>query len=354
MTYINTLGALKTLSIGAFSFLLALLLVPFITKFLYDHKMWRKSVRTKAIDGGDVSHFQKLHGEGETKVPRMGGLIIWLPPMILALIFYFLSFTDIPGLSDLNFFTREQTWIPFFALFVASLVGIFDDWLQISEKGSYIAGGLSLRWRLAMFAFMGLVGGWWCFTKLGWDSIYVPFVGDVFVGPLYILFFIIVMMATYSGGVIDGIDGLAGGAFLSMFAAYGGIAFMLGKYDLSAFCFALFGSLLTYLWFNIPPARFYMGETGTMGLCASLAVVSFFTNSVLYLPVIGFLLVIESGSVIIQLLSKKFFKKKIFLSAPIHHHFEALGWPPYQVTMRFWLIGVICAVIGLIARLAAF
>jgi phospho-N-acetylmuramoyl-pentapeptide-transferase len=159
------------------------------------------------------------------------------------------------------------------------------------------------------------------------------------------------MMAVYSGGVIDGLDGLAGGAFISMFAAFSGIALFLGQIDIAAFCAVILGALSAFLWFNIPPAKFYMGETGMMGLCATLTVVAFLTDSVLVLPVIGFLLVLESGSVILQLLSKKFRHKKIFLASPIHHHFEAKGWPHYQVTMRFWIVGAVMALIGITLRL---
>jgi len=151
--------------------------------------------------------------------------------------------------------------------------------------------------------------------------------------------------------VIDGIDGLAGGAFASIFAAFAGISLFLGQIDLAAFCAAILGALLAFLWFNIPPARFYMTETGTMGLCATLTVIAFMTDSVLVLPIIGFLLVAESGSVILQLLSKRFRHKKIWLSTPIHHHFEAKGWPHYKVTMRFWIIGAVMAVIGVTIRL---
>ena len=159
------------------------------------------------------------------------------------------------------------------------------------------------------------------------------------------------MMATYSGGVIDGLDGLAGGAFAAIFGAYAVIALFLGQINLAAFSAVILGAILAFLWFNIPPARFYMGESGMMGLCAALTVIAFLTDSVLVLPIIGFLLVIESGSVILQLLSKKFRNKKIWLAAPIHHHFEAKGWPAYRVTMRFWVIGVVAAIVGVTIRL---
>jgi phospho-N-acetylmuramoyl-pentapeptide-transferase len=271
----------------------------------------------------------------------------------------------IPWLEHLNFLSRSQTWLPLATLVWACAVGFVDDLLQViatpthaffrtfwATIGKYVGGGLSLKYRFGAVAFIGLVGAWWFFYKLGWDTVFVPGLGDVFIAWLMIPFFIIVMLATYSGGVIDGIDGLAGGTFASIFTAYGVIAFTQGQVDLTAFCFAIVGAILAFLWFNIPPARFYMGETGTMGLTATLTVVAFLTDSVAVLPVIGILLVAESGSVILQLISKKLRRgKKIFLAAPFHHHLEAMGWEKAQITMRFWIIGIVAAFIGVAIRL---
>lgn len=318
---------------------------------MYKYKLWRKEVRTKAIDGKELTYFQKFHSEGEIKVPRFGGVLIWLTPLIVLSFFYLLSGIDIWWLQKLNFLSRSQTWLPIFALLTASLVGLADDFLQIMGKGKYIAGGLTLKQRLVLMGLIGLVGAWWFFAKLGWSSLHVPGIGDFEIGIWYIPLFITVMMATYSGGVIDGLDGLAGGAFAAIFGAFAGIALFLGQVDLAAFSAVILGALLAFLWFNIPPARFYMGESGIMGLTATLTVVAFLTNSVLVLPIIGILLVMESGSVIIQLLSKKFRGKKVLLASPIHHHFEAKGWPPHKVTMRFWIIGVAAAIFGLGIRL---
>jgi len=345
------IDVVKIFSLGALSFVLAFWLTPFLTRFLYKHQLWRKTVRTQAIDGKELTYFQKFHSEGETHIPRFGGLLIWFTPLLLAVLFFFLSKTDIWWLQKLNFFDRGQTWLPFFALVSASLVGLVDDVFQVKGKGKYIAGGLSLKQRIVLMGLIGAVGAWWFFAKLGWATLHVPGMGDLEIGLLYLPLFVLVMMATYSGGVIDGLDGLAGGAFASIFGAFAVIALFLGQINLAAFCVVILGALLAFLWFNIPPARFYMGETGMMGLCAALTVVAFLTDSVLVLPIIGFLLVIESGSVILQLLSKKFRQKKIFLAAPIHHHFEAKGWPPYKVTMRFWIIGAFMAIVGITVRL---
>jgi len=347
------IDVIKIFSLGVLSFLIAFLLTPLLTKILYKHQLWRKEVRTQAIDGKDLTYFQKFHSQGETHIPRFGGLLIWLVPLFLAGIFYLIHKIGINiwWLQKLNFLNRGQTWLPFFALISAALVGLLDDFLQVMGRGKYIAKGLTLGQRIILMGVIGAIGAWWFYSKLDWSSLHVPGIGDFEIGIWYLPIFIIVMMATYSGGVIDGLDGLAGGAFAAIFGAFAGIALFLGQVNIAAFCAVILGALLAFLWFNIPPARFYMGETGMMGLCAALTVVAFLTDSILVLPIIGFLLVIESGSVILQLLSKKLRNKKLFLAAPIHHHFEAKGWPAQQVTMRFWIIGVICAILGLALRL---
>jgi len=346
-----TISVIKIFILGAMSFVLAFWLTPILTHFLYKHKLWRKEIRTKSIDNKNLVYFKQFHSEKETHVPRFGGLLIWISVLILAFIFFLLSKTDIWWFKKLNFLSRSQTWLPIFALATASLVGLLDDVLQVFKKGKYIAGGLRLKYRLILVILIGSVGAWWFYYKLGYSTIHIPGNGDIFLGWWYVPFFVIVMLATYSGGVVDGLDGLAGGAFATMFAAFGGIALFQGQIDLAAFCIAIAGAILAFLWFNIPPARFYMGETGVLGLCAALTVVAFLSDSVLVLPLIGFLLVIESGSVIIQLLSKKFRGKKVFLAAPIHHHFEAKGWPHFKITMRFWVIGIVMAIIGVAIRL---
>jgi len=346
------LDVIKIFTLGSVSFLLAFLFTPFLIKISQKYKLWRKEVRKKSIDGGEVPYFQKFHSEGETKIPRFGGTLIWLTTLILIFFFYTLSkLTDNWWLDKLNFLSRNQTWLPLFALISASLIGLVDDLLQVFGKGKYIGGGLSLKKRLFLVFIIGLIGAFWFYFKLNWHTIHIPGLGDLEINGWYLPLFVLVMMATYSGGVIDGLDGLAGGAFASIFGAFAGIALFLGQINIASFCAVILGALLAFLWYNIPPAKFYMGESGIMGLCATLTVIAFLTDSVLVLPLIGFLLVLESGSVILQLLSKKFRHKKIFLASPIHHHFEAKGWPHYQITMRFWIIGIMGAVLGIIIRL---
>ncbi len=347
-----TVSAIKVFVLGAASFMIAFWWTPALSRFLYKYGLWRKELRKKSIDGKELPVFQKFHGDGEKRIPRFGGLLVWITVLFLAFAVSFLAkFVDVWWLEKLSFLSRSQTWLPLFALVSASLVGLVDDLLQVKGRGKYIAGGLRLRYRLILVALIGAIGAWWFYYKLGYSTIHIPGNGDVFLGFWYLPLFMLVTMATYSSGVIDGLDGLAGGVFATIFAAFGGIAFFQGQIDLAAFCFVVTGAILAFLWFNIPPARFYMGETGILGLCCALTVVAFLTDSVLVLPIIGILLVVESGSVILQLLFRKIKKKKLFLAAPIHHHFEAKGWPHYKITMRFWVIGVVAAIIGMAVRM---
>jgi len=347
-----TFNVVKIFLIASVSSLVAILWSPFLINFLYKHKLWKKSVREKAISGENATVFSNLHKEKEIGTPRMGGLVIWVTILLVIFIFFMISifFPESP-ISNFNFLSRQETWLPIFTLVVASIIGLIDDILVIFGGGKYVGGGLSFKKRLLLVILLGFVGGIWFYQKLGWDMIFIPLLGNASIGIWYIPLFILIMVACWSGGIIDGLDGLAGGTFASIFGAFAIISFSQGKYDLASFCAAICGTLFSFLWFNIPPARFYMGETGMLGLTSVLAVVSFLTNSVYVLPIIAGLLVVEVLSVIIQLLSKKFRNKKIFLSTPIHHHFEAIGWPNYKVTMRFWIIGIVLAFVGVAIRL---
>lgn len=353
--------------------IIAFLAAPFLIRFLNQMKFWKKNARHKAITGEEATVFLSLHRERETTVPRGGGLLIWVSVLTVTLMV--IGITNIPdqfwrdlGISQpwwfmlLGFFTRKEVWLPMFTLVAGSLVGLIDDAFTVYGKGKYIGGGISFKVRMMIVALIGLVGGWWFYYKLGYTTMHIPLVSNFPVGidiaigtiwgiPLYILLFVAVMLASWAGGVIDGIDGLAGGAFVSIFAAFALIAFSQGMADLATFCSIICGSLFAFLWFNIPPARFYMSETGVLGLTSTMTVVAFLTDSVIILPIIAGLLVMEAGSVIIQLFYKKIRKKKLWLSTPIHHHFEAIGWPPYKVTMRFWILGIIFASLGVAIRL---
>jgi len=343
------LNILKVFAPSVIAFVIGIGLTPFLTDYLYRNQMWKKRAGKVAPDGGATPIFNKLHKEKEVGTPRMGGIIIWASVLVTTLLMWLFGVIDSSPLAQkLDFLSRNQTWLPLFTLIAASLVGLVDDVLQVKGTGTYISGGLSFWKRVVIVSLIGLVGGWWFYARLGVSSIAIPFDGVLVLGPLIIPFFIIVMLALFSSGVIDGIDGLAGGVMAAIFASYAGIAFMQNQIDLAAFCAVILGGILAFLWFNIPPARFYMSETGMLGLTTTLTVIAFLTGQVLVLPIIAFPLVATSLSDIIQLTSKKFRGKKVFLVAPLHHHFEALGWPSYKVVMRYWVLSVVVAIIGMI------
>ena len=348
----EAIDVIKVFVPSIIAFWTGIVLTPFVTHFLYKYKLWKKEARSETFDGGKTPLFNALHKERETKVPRMGGVIIWLSAVFVTSLFLFFDiFTDFEWAEKFNFLSRNQTWLPLFTLVAASIVGLVDDLFVVFGKGEYIGGGLSLRLRILIVLIIGAIGAWWFFVKLDTSVLLIPFLGEISLGIFFIPFFMFVMLALFSGGVIDGIDGLAGGVFATIFTAYAGIAFFQNQIDLAAFCAVLVGALLAFLWFNIPPARFYMSETGVLGLTTTLAVVAFLTNAVFVLPIIALPLFVAPMSNIVQIVSRKYFGKKVFLIAPIHHHFEALGWPPYKVTMRFWVLSAVCAVFGMVIAL---
>ncbi|MCL5004433.1 MAG: phospho-N-acetylmuramoyl-pentapeptide-transferase [Patescibacteria group bacterium] len=331
----------KILALFVVSFAVAFALAPVLIHYLYKYQCWKKKPREKTIGGEATPIFTKLHGEKEVSTPRMGGILIWGTVLLVTLGAFALS-------ERFNFLSRSDTWLPFFTLIAASILGLIDDIMVVRSKGKYVGGGMRFKVRLALISLIAFAGAWWFHFKLGWTSIYVPFYGNLEIDGFYLLLFVIVVLATFSGGVVDGLDGLSAGVLTPIFAAFGIIAYSKGLYDLTTFIVVIIGALLAYLWFNVHPAKFYMGETGIMGLTVVLAVIALLTNTVLFLPIIAFVLLAESGSVILQLLSKKIRGKKIFLVAPIHHHFEALGWPESQITMRFWIISGIFSGLGLV------
>lgn len=337
---------------------ISLVLAPILIRYLYKIKFWKREARKKTITGEEAEVFYSLHKEREVKIPRGGGLLIWVSVLLVIFLFFILSqFSNPWWFKKLNFLSRGETWLPLFTLIAGALVGLADDILQVFGLGKYVGGGMTFTRRLLIVILIGLIGGLWFYYKLDWNTIHIPLIFDfpqgidLSLGFWLIPLFILVMVASWAGGVIDGLDGLSGGIFASIFGAFAIIAFSQGKADLAAFSAAIAGALFAFLWFNIPPAKFYMGETGILGLTSTMAVVAFLTDSVIVLPIIAGIMVIEVGSIILQLLSKKFRKKKIWLSTPIHHHFEAKGWPDHQITMRFWLISIVFAILGVAIKL---
>jgi len=341
----------KLLFPAILAFCIGVLLTPLVTHHLFKLKAWKKEGGKMAIGGHAAAEFNRLKGGDETKTPRMGGIVIWGSTFITIFVLYlFTVISDNTFFNDLFFLSRSQTWIPFTTLLIGALFGLLNDFYDIEHGGK----GVRLSVRLALITILSAFIGWWFYAKLGVDSIGIPFSEPLYVGVLLIPFFVLLTNALYASGVIDGIDGLAGGVFATIFCAYGGVAFMQSQYDLAAFCLMLTGSILAFLWFNIPPARFWMTETGTMALTITLAVVVLTTDNLVeghgiaLLPIIGFLLVITVLSNVIQIGYRKLTGKKFFRIAPLHHHFEAIGWPSHKVTMRYWVISMICAVIGLV------
>jgi len=344
------LSLLKVSLPTTLAFFLGIGLTPFLTDWLYRRKMWKKRAGKIAPDGGETPIFNRLHETRETGTPRMGGIVIWAS-VFCTVGFFWLLAELWPETGKFNFLSRNQTWLPLFTLLVGALIGLLDDWRQVRAEQDVRHAGLPFGYRLALVTILGLIGAYWFYVKLGLIAITIPFVGSLTIGWLIIPLFVLVMIALFASGVIDGLDGLSGGVMAIIFATYTVIAFAQNQIDLAAFCGAVTGGLLAFLWFNIPPARFYMSETGILGLTTALTVVVFLTDSVATLPIIALPLVATVLSVIIQMLSKKFRGKKVFLVAPLHHHFEALGWPAYKVVMRYWVIGIIFAIIGLIITL---
>lgn len=350
------LSIIKIFAPAILTFLIGIALTPLLTTYLYQYKVWKKTGGKTAMDGTAASEFNRLHGDGETKTPRMGGIIIWGSVLITIISLSVLAHLFPQALvSQLNFLSREQTWIPFSTLIIGSVVGFWNDVLDV-QPGSR---GLRLRERLLFVILLSGYLGWWMYTKLGIVVIAIPFSGPLYLGLGIIPFFIFLSFCLYASGVIDGVDGLSGGVFTSIFASYAVIAFTQQQYNLASLCASIVGGLLAFLWFNVPPARFYMSETGTMGLTLSLASIALLTDThgggvgIAVLPIIGFLLVITVFSNVLQIASKKIFKRKLFRVAPLHHHFEAVGWSSAKVTMRYWILSIMFAFVGVVAALVS-
>jgi phospho-N-acetylmuramoyl-pentapeptide-transferase len=337
------LQIVKILFLTSLSFAFAILCTPLLTHFLYKYKLG-KQIR----NNGSTPIFSQLHAH-KAGTPTMGGILIWGTLLLFIIIFFYLA-QVFSFLAPLNFFSRSETLLPLGILILSALVGLFDDWLDIRGKGK---GGLRMKHRLLVYTLIACLGAFWFYFKLDWTTLHVPFLGNFEIGAWYIPFFIAVIVASaFSVNETDGLDGLAGGTMLFSYAVLGVICFMIGRFELAAFCGVIIGGLLAFLWFNIPPARFYMGDTGAMSLGITLGVIALLTNSALILPIIGLVFVIESLSVIIQLGSKKLRGgKKVFLSAPIHHHFQAIGWSEAKIVMRFWVIAGISSAAGLMVFL---
>ncbi len=334
----------RVIILTTISFVTALAITPIWFRVLKKYR-FGKHLREAA----DAPVFHQFHKNKEG-VPTAAGVIIWGTVLILAIFFGVMGVLFDGMWHYFNFISRPETYLPLAALVIAAILGFIDDWFGVLRIGGASGGGLKIRYKSVVYIMLALIGAWWFYFRLGWDALSVPFFGDIHVGLWYIPIFIFIVFASaFSANETDGLDGLLGGVSLFTFLALVAVSFALHRYDLAAFCGVMIGALLAFLWNNIYPAKFMMGDTGSMSLGITIGVVAMLTNTALLLPFFAVILVIESLSVIIQIVSKKMrHGKKVFRSAPIHHHFEALGWPESQVTMRFWIVSAVFAALGLV------
>ncbi len=327
----SSLDVSKMLWFTVAAFLVSFSLTPLFTEFLFKHRLGKR-IR----DSKSAPIFAKMHAKKQG-TPTMAGLLIWVVAAIITIAFNL---------------ERKATWLPLFALVATGFVGAIDDLWNIRGKGPN-GGGMRFRDKFLIYIVIALFGSWWFYSKLEWNSIHVPALGDYTIGWWYIPVFVFTLIwMAFASNETDGLDGLAGGIFVLSFCAYSIICLAEGKTELAAFCGTIMGALLSFLWFNIPPARFFMGDTGSMALGMTLGVVAALTNTIIPLYIITAVFSLEGLSFILQFLSKKLRKgKKIFLSSPLHHHLEAIGWPEYKVTMRFWIIGAVSSAAGLMIAL---
>jgi len=332
------------------AFLLGFLVTPFVYTNLVRFQCWKKQIGNESGMGSNEGTpiFNKLHSDRDVRVPRMGGLVIVISVCSTVALFWWISFVFSGGPSgQFDFLSRSQTWLPFAAFVSGALVGFIDDVLTIGIT-KFVPGakGLALRYRMIWAVIFASVAAYWFYVKLGIDSVSVPFYGDLTLGFLYVPFFILAFVSVFSTSNIDGLDGLSGGIMAIVFSAMGFIAYFQDQINIAAFCFVIVGATLAFLWFNIQPAKFYMTEVGYNALSFSLAIVAFATDSIIMLPFIAIALSGTLLTTVMQVLSKKLRGKKLFMVAPVHHHFEAIGWPAEQIVMRYWIVSIIFAILG--------
>ena len=335
------LNLIKIFTLGLGSFLIALLFFPLLIKFL------AKINLRKSISRESSPIFYSLHKKKEGTL-TMGGIIIWLMPLVILLLIGIISFVDPSFAHWLNFLSRRETYLPLAFLILGGLVGLVDDLLGVLKLSN--SRGLKIKEKLIVYFAFSLLVAWWFIVKLGIKFIYLPLGGRIYLNSFLMVAFLVfyVIAVSFSANETDGLDGLLAGVSLSIILSLLIFSLLNGNYNLALLSAIVLGSILCFLWFNIYPAKIFMGDTGSMAIGSYIAVVSLLEGVYFLLPFVAIIFVLESGSVIIQLISKKFFKKKIFLSTPIHHHYEALGNHEANIVFKFWVLNAIGAVIGII------
>ena len=279
---VETDTLIRILLLGFMGFLISMLITPIYTTFAYNGQWWKKP--TKATDE-KAKIISKLHAEKHLRnIPTMAGMVFVLAVCVVTVLF---------NLS------RSETWLPVAAFAGAAVVGLLDDVVNIRNNNPRISR-MSSKLKILLTTLIALIGGWFFYSKLEVSSIHVPLVGSQWeIGWLIIpLFVFVVVMTAHAVNTTDGLDGLAGGLMATAFAVYAIIAALEQRFGVSGFCMAIVGALLSYTWFNIPPARFFMGDVGSFALGTALGVVAMLTNTVLILPIIGLVFVLEVGSTV--------------------------------------------------------
>jgi phospho-N-acetylmuramoyl-pentapeptide-transferase len=325
---------IKMLLLAVGGFVISMVLTPIYTTLAFKYNLLKKS-RTTTVTGAPATVLQQLSAKkNRPPTPTMGGVV------------FILAVGAVTLAANLS---RSQTWLPLAAFVGAGLVGLADDIFNVRSNGQGKAG-LPAKTKLLLTILVALIGGWFFYNKLDVSTVHLFGDHSLHLGWLVVPLFVLVVVSTANAvNISDGLDGLAGGLTTTAFGAYAVIAALEHHYGIAGFCLAMVGALMSYTWFNIAPARFFMGDSGSFALGTALGVVAMQTDTVLLLPIIGLVFVAEAGSVILQLTSKKFRNgKKIFRISPVHHHFVAGGWPGTKVTMRFWLIGQMAAIAGLV------
>lgn len=345
---------------------LAFIWAPFLIRFLYRYKI----VRLVDADYTEIIESRRL----KQGTPIMGGLLVVITVLGLNLLFNF----------------EGDTKVPLLVFFVAALLGGFDDLLNIfgrerpvrsvkrtlklirvhKDRSSRLRLLLTLPWQAYKRVFFllgsnpgkgiqahekiiiqticGIVVAWWLYFRLGWDTIWVPFGGEIKLGllmPLFIIFLVVGLANAVN--FTDGMDGLASGNLIFAYIAFLVIAIIERDFSIAFLEATVVGALIAYLYYNIPPARFQMGDVGSLALGTLLASLALVQDRAVLLFVVGGVFFIELGSTVLQGLSRRFLGRRILKMAPIHHHFEILGWSEEKIVMRFWLFGIILAVLGI-------
>ena len=330
----------RSLSVTLTALILSLVLGPWIIRKLKEYQIGQY-IRTE----GPSSHFKK------SGTPTMGGILI-----LTAVIFPTLLWADL---------TNPHIWIALISLLSYGVIGFVDDYLKVIKKRSL---GLKARYKFSAQVLVALAIGVYLYMRADGafsTTLTIPFFKDIQpdLGIFYIAFVMLVIVSTSNAvNLTDGLDGLAIGPILVAVLTYGALSYLSGNAitadylniwhvrgagELAVFCGAMFGAGLGFLWFNTYPAQIFMGDVGSLALGGALGTIAVLTKHELLLTIICGLFVVEALSVIIQVASFKLTKKRVFRMAPLHHHFELLGWAEPKIIVRFWIIAIVLALLSL-------